>query len=143
MNTSSIDTLLSKLPPDMASQNAQSWLQVVASYARISQNPLWNFLAPMQELVETIAKSEQSQLFRAGKSLHILMISTADKHGLEDGQPFVAVRLERGAPWQIEKGFSHRGIFDQHSVGMGEDILTALQPFLIWLWDSTRGSSDS
>jgi hypothetical protein len=83
-----------------------------------------------------------SSLFRAGHSLYWLIISTAERHGLELGQPYVAVKLEQDCPVRIEYWNTMAGdILQSHECAQDEDTLLALEPFLTRLWNDTKETS--
>jgi hypothetical protein len=139
MDWSNFEDKASSLSPELIERNVESWQDIVSFFEMHSSFNAWEFLVPVLRLVEQIANTELAKLFRAGQSLYHLMISTARKHGLEDGEPFVAVRLERNSPMRIEYWDTTGGDILQSDIrNPNEDVLLMLEPFLVRLWDETR-----
>jgi hypothetical protein len=131
---------IAHLPEGLAEKNIQSWQHVVFQYESIVEyNKTVNqgFL-PVLELARKISKSEQAKLFRAGMSLYSLLISTAEKHGLTDKEPFVSVFIERNASPNIGY-WSNETKITEKPLNPEDDWLFVLQPFLDRLWNETRG----
>lgn len=130
---------LSKLPEGLAEKNVESWNKVVVFFQEFALKEDWKFLESMRKLVQGFAKSEQAQLFRAGQSIYHLLISTAEKHGLEANEPFVWVQLEKNQSWLIHycEGRLNAPVESQ-TCDSDDKVADSLQPFLDKLWLATR-----
>ncbi len=127
------------ITPDLAERNIQSWQKVIRDYERFVSSASWAWLEPMLHLVRKIAGTEQAWMFRAGRSIYYLMISTAAQHGLKEDEPFVRVMMEAQPPVQILYWDVGKNGFDWHTLEPGEELYAALMPFLDRLWNETRG----
>jgi hypothetical protein len=103
------------VPDGLAEDYAKSWRWMVEFYDDLRPHPGWQFTEPLRRLVHAVAGSEWARCFRAGQSLHRLMVSTAPVHGLHDGDPFVSADVHGGN--RIRLAYSYIG-------GGGEAIET-------------------
>jgi hypothetical protein len=127
--------------PDIAEKNRQSWQGMVASYEHFLMIPSWEWLEPLLQLVKHIEDTQWAHKYLAGLSLYHLIIPTAQEYGLQEGEPFVAVRLEREGTVQIEYwNETHGSIIESQSCSRDkESILVALTPLMNRLWEETKG----
>ena len=128
---------------DLTERNIASWQHVIEGYESFLAIPGWEWLGPVLHLVKQIANSKRAQLFRGGTAVWHLIISTAEQHGLKDEDPFVVVNIEKyqqDHPIQIEfwAGFDKK--VDSCACDT-QNILSVLDPFLVRLWNETRGRS--
>jgi hypothetical protein len=84
-----------QIPGWLADRNVASWRALVGFYDELVAYTGWEFAEPLQRLARAVADSEWARWFRAGQSLHTMMVSTAAVHGLRDGDPFVSVDVRR------------------------------------------------
>jgi hypothetical protein len=154
MNANDIQQKLSLLPEGIAESNLQSWEEVVSSYRDFVDNPIDSILPDniydkvflvVYNFIKVFSKTEQAKLFRAGKSVYDLMISTADEHGLRFGDLFVRVTFEG---CYIVVQYETTGpitenedpnIIERRSCNLDDDLMIVLQPLLNLLWNETRG----
>jgi hypothetical protein len=152
-----VDRRAAMLPEGLIQENIKSWKDVSKSYDDLIVNPYWKRLLPIQALVRKLAKSEQSKLFRAGRAMYFLIVSTREKHGLQNGVEFIIVNpdLDSGILieykqilWEDRRAFDTEtklyidvgvGTIESRICGLQEDLASAIQPFLDKLWKGTRG----
>jgi hypothetical protein len=136
---------ISLLPEGLAEKNDESWEDVVSRYESFVNNnePFNDGFLPVLDLVKRISVSEQAKLFRAGTSLYSLLISTAEKHGLEEDDPFVAVDVQRNRNPKIEYWQNHNKVIESQLCESADILFSTLQSFLDRLWNETRGKRDA
>jgi len=135
---SNLSSRESKLPQGLAEKNVESWKKVVVFFREFASKENWEFLESMHELTEIMVKGENARLFRAGQSLYYLLISTAEKHGLESDEPFVSVQLEKNKLWLIQYYESLGKSTQSQTCSNNNEVLDVLQIFLDRLWLATR-----
>jgi uncharacterized protein (TIGR02996 family) len=127
------------IPDWLVDRNTASWKSLIGLFEQLFQGPDLAFLAPLLHLVRKLAESETAKLFRGGQSMYTLIISTAPKHGLELGDPFVAVSLTQGGRFELDHRDTTGGKITSGQSCGEEDLLTQLGQTLARLWSSTRG----
>jgi hypothetical protein len=132
---------LAQLPEELIEKNIESWKYVVSRYdSFIKDNePVNQGFLPVFELAKMIVASELAKLFRAGTSLYSLLISTAEKHGLRDGEPFVAIDAWRNKSPRILYYRGQVKVTESDPCETIEVLFESLQPFLERLWSETKG----
>jgi len=137
-----IASKLASLPEGLVEENIQSWQHVAKLYELFtSLQGNRSQQMPLYDLVQTLCKSEQAKLFRAGVSVNVLMISTKEKNGLEKGDAyiFVAANLDN-----IEAGYFTATAHEAEVITCKNDeIMPILQPLLDRLWNETRGKKNA
>ncbi len=134
-----------QISEELAQKNLESWGWVTEFYEDFISLPNGKYVGPLQRLVKLLAKSEQAKFFRAGQSLWHLMISTAEKHGLSEDDPFVYVTLDfelmddKPAYKNMKVGFNRGRNEIESQTCSEEEIMTTIEPFLQRLWNETRG----
>ena len=83
-------------------RNIESWEKIIAFYEALAARPNLRMLLPLLRLVRQIAAQKYARSFRAGHSTFILMISTAEKHGLKSDEPFVSVFVTEDGRYRME-----------------------------------------
>jgi hypothetical protein len=136
---------LTALPEGLAEKNIKSWEYVVLNYKNIIENnePVNQGLLPVFKLAKRISTSEQAKLFRAGTSLYSLLISTAEKHGLKDGEPFIAIDTWRSRSPKVEYWQGNNRVAESALCDSADSLAMALQPFLERLWSETRDKENT
>jgi len=138
MTDNDIAQKLALLPEGLAEENILSWQHVerlFGLFARSENSPY----KPLHALIQTICKSEQAKLFRAGVSVTVLMISTKEKHGLEKGDVHIFLGLKDDNTLYIGYSTNTDDLFECKN----DDILPILQPLLNRLWNETRGKKNA
>lgn len=157
MTKDDITQKLALLPGGVTEGNLHSWEDVALFYKGFIDNPLGDTLPDnfydkvfpvLYKLVNDFSKTEQAKLYRAGQSVYDLMISTADKHGLKSGEPFVRIFF-RGEVLIIQyeingpiTGDENLNVYERKSCRLENDLMSILQPMLNRLWDETRGKKN-
>lgn len=142
MNKDEIAQRLAPLPKELVEKNIVSWDTVVLRYERFSENEYDEWIFPVFDLVKKKANTEQAKLFRAGTTLYSLMISTAEKHGLQDGEPFALVFTERNIKPSVSYWSGDTKVIEK-TLNPEDDWLFVLQPLLDRLWNETRGKKNA
>jgi hypothetical protein len=126
------------VPDLVAEQNLQSWKEIVSFYEELD-DPSWDWLSPLRRLVRVVAQSDRVSAFRAGQQLWELVISTAHKHGLQSGDPFVVVTVEphHSPPMRVEYTNHAENVYDSCECTEAEAI-NFLNRALARLWADTR-----
>jgi hypothetical protein len=133
---------LALLPEGLAEKNIESWKNTFLRYQKFYKTEYNEWVFPVFDLVQKIENTEQANLFRAGTSLYSLLISTAEKHGMKDKEPFVSVFIERNIKPSISYWNDETKVIEQ-PLNPEDDWLFILQPFLDRLWNETRGKKES
>ena len=153
-----INQKLALLPEGIAESNLLSWEEIVSFYKGFVENPMDDILPgnfydkvfyKLFNLVKDFSETEQAKLFRAGQSVYDLMISTADKRGLNYGEYFVRVafakeiiliQYETAGPISDDE---NPNIHEGYSCNLNDDLIPVLHPLLNRLWDDTRGRKNA
>lgn len=70
---------------------SQSWDQMEDFYVDfVAHYPSWQWLKPMLGLIAALRQQGYDRQFRAGQSLHMLVLSRSREHGLRPDQPSLA-----------------------------------------------------
>jgi hypothetical protein len=126
----------------LAAQNLESWEWLSEFYDDLVARPSWQWVTPIKRLVDNMRETEIARNFRAGQSLWHLIISTAEKHGLSEGEPFVVVTLDDDrATIKMEYRRSSEFKVLKQQFCKEEDASKVLQVFLDRLWADTRGET--
>jgi hypothetical protein len=87
-----------------ATSNAESWLLVLNEKRQYPDTEYWNrWRSLIDPLIQEAAAAGYDQLFRAGMSMHHIIFSTLDHHGLK-GEPHVTVSVTDD--WKIKVEYS-------------------------------------
>ena len=155
MTNDDIAQKLALLPEEIAERNLQSWEPVVLHYKELAEHPFGDILPnnfqdkafpAIYKLVKDFSNTEQAKLFRGGTSVHDLLISTADEHGLRVGDRLVSVTLgaankiiikfEIASPITLEE---NPNVIKRVYCEADDNLMLELQLFLNMLWNETRG----
>jgi hypothetical protein len=133
-------TLLSE---ELIEKNLASWQSVISRYESFIKDnePVNQGFLPVFGLTKKIAKSELAKLFRAGTSLFPLLISTAEKHGLGDSEPYVAIDVWRNKNTRILYYRGQVKVTESDPCESTDVLFERLQPFLERLWNETKGKN--
>ena len=133
-------TLLSE---ELIEKNLASWQSVISRYEIFIKDnePVNQGFLPVFGLTKKIAKSELAKLFRAGTSLFPLLISTAEKHGLGDSEPYVAIDVWRNKNTRILYYRGQVKVTESDPCESTDVLFERLQPFLERLWNVTKGKN--
>lgn len=121
--------------------NPSSWRWTVAFFEYVTAGPYGARCLPLLRLVQHLADSPYAENFRAGQSLHSLLISTKLENGLEATDPYIFVNAEPNSAllrleyWPCEE---RDGLEESHSCSEAE-LLIRLKPLLARLWNETKG----
>jgi hypothetical protein len=127
----------------LAVKNLKSWDRMVLFYEGHQTSDYHEFTTPLLELVRRIAGTRRAERFRAGSSLWHLMISTAEKHGLKEHEPFVGVTTDQDLRYRIEYYSAFTRRVDAAATCDTADVLGELDRFLARLWAETRGRDEA
>jgi hypothetical protein len=150
---------LALLPEGITERNLQSWEPVVLHYKELAEHPFGEILPnnfqdkafpAIYELVKDFSNMEQAKLFQGGTSVHDLLISTADEHGLSVGDLLVSVTLgatnkiiikyEIASPITLDE---NPNVIKRAYCEADDNLMLELQPMLDLLWDETRGKKNA
>jgi hypothetical protein len=140
---------LALLPEGMPERNLQSWKEMVEYFGRIpvSEGEYSPQLFGIHEILDVFLVSEQAKLFKAGKSLYDLIISTADGQEPKNGEPFLRIYYAGGlmARYEINSSIKDKNLIthERKSCNLEDDVMTNLQPMLDLLWSETRGKKNT
>ena len=104
---------LALLPEGLAEKNIESWKNTFLRYQKFYKTEYNEWVFPVLDLVQKIENTEQANLFRAGTSLYSLLISTAERHGMKDKEPFVSVFIERNIKPSISYWSNETKVIEQ------------------------------
>src|SRR5688572_11364809 len=124
----------------MSGENKQSWNRMVEFYQEFETRQ-WTFLAPLADLVRTVAASDLADRFRAGPSLYHLLVSTAPRHRLEPDEPFVSVTIDEAGVFSLAYWREIGGPILARKRCEAKDVLSELSTLLERLWADTKGSA--
>ena len=138
MSDNPIIQKLALLPEGLIEKNIESWKVVLNRYQGFAEKQYQEWILPVFYIVQKLAVSEYAKLYRAGTSLYSLMISTVEKHGLKEEDPFICVHIERNIKPRV---YYRRGpsVIDGPECNSVDEFVDALLPLLDRLWDETRG----
>jgi len=94
------------------------------------------------DLVQKLSEFEQIKLYRGGLSLNIMMISTKEETGLEKGDAYFYVYVQKGDTAEV----GYRAANTQKAETfecMHNELLIRIQPLLDRLWNETRGKKNA
>lgn len=127
--------------------NPSSWRWIIAFYEYVTALPVWGERhLPLLHLVHQIAGSPDAAYFRAGQSLHDLLISTKSKNGLDEDDPYVRVAAELKTPmfrveyWRGEQ--SADDMMESYTVNESQ-LLDTIKPLLARLRSEARAPEAS
>ena len=159
MMNADITQKLALLPEGIAERNLQSWGPVILHYKELAEHPFGDILPnnfrdkafpAIYKLVKDFSNTEQAKLFRGGTSVHDLLISTADEHGVRVGDHLICVtlgaankiiiKLEIASPITLEE---NPDVIKRVYCEADDNLMCKLQPFLNILWDETRGKKNA
>jgi len=138
MTKDEISQRLVLLPEGLAEENIQSWQRIVKFFELMTSPPGTSRWTPMLDLVQSLSESEQAKLFRAGASLLTLMISTKEKHGLENGDAYIYISSKDEDTAEIGYRASHTQMAETYDC-KNDELITESQLLLDRLWNETRG----
>jgi len=135
-----LNSMLSTLPETLITSNLESWQWIDSSFEKDAARLYYEWMAPLSNLIKQIRTSGLAKLFRAGRSLRYLIISTAEQHGLEPGQPFVSSGAEgKAVPPTIEYWVTdEKAARKTVPVDWEQDVFPLVESFLLQLWNDTR-----
>ena len=127
--------------------NPSSWRWIIAFYEYVTSLPVrGERYLPLLHLVRQIAHSPEAAEFRAGQSLHDLLISTKSQNGLTEDDPYVCVGSEYKTPttfyvqyWRGER--SADDLMESCEVS-GDQLLDVVKPLLVRLRLEAKSSSE-
>ena len=130
------------LTADMMENNRVSWSDVMA-FLEASPRPTWkNGLLP---IVESAIAAGLSSYFRAGQSMHHVILSTAERHGLEEvipAPPRITLGVDEYATVYV--AWSHCNLWfgepERKDVVTPATALPILKSYLGSLWTVTRSA---
>ena len=121
-----------------ADDNRESWRRIIEFYEEMVQSPQWAFVEPLLALARQFAATERAERFRAGQSVLTLMISTAPRHGLRPGEPFVSVAAQgAGEEFKLQYWNEVGGRVLDALVCHEDELAGAVDALLARLWDDT------
>lgn len=148
MTNNDIAQKLALLPEGLAEENFRTWQLALEAYQKLcSRSEYSQVLTPMFVWAKRFIQSEQAKLFRAGVPGLCLLISTKEKHGLEHGDPYVAIdvndeNLEMVIVSYFVSGTERTGAIES-IISKNNEIMPTLQPLLNRLWNETRGKKNA
>jgi hypothetical protein len=142
MTNDDITQKLSLLPEGLAEENLRTWQHIVRLFEFYTSPDGGSQLKPVLDLVKVLSTSSQAKLFRAGASLYFLMISTNEKHGLEQGDAYIGVSLENDDSFDVYY-FAATAQEAETFHSNKDEIMPTLQPLLNRLWTETRGKKNA
>jgi hypothetical protein len=141
MNTNDVQQKIALLPEGLTEENVLSWQHILKLFELFNSHNGGDRYKPFVELIGTIYKSDQAKLFRAGVSAAVLMISTKEKHGLEQGDAYIFIgsRIET-----VDIGYFTATAHEAEVINCKNDeIMSTLKPLLDRLWSETRGKKNT
>lgn len=139
---------LALLPEGLVEKNLQSWKEMAEYFRRIpvSEGEDSPQLFGINEILGIFLMSEQAKLFKAGKALYDLIISTADGQEPQKGELFLRIYYAGGlmARYEINSSKKDKNLIahERKSCSLEGDVMTNLQPMLNLLWNETRGKKN-
>ena len=113
--------------------NPASWRWIIAFYEYVITLPVWGERhLPLLRLVHQVADGSDAANFRAGQSLHDLVISTQPQNGLAEDDPYIRVGPgAETAMFDIEywRGGNVGDLMEGHTVPESQAMST-LKPLL-------------
>jgi hypothetical protein len=127
------------MPSHPPLSNEESWVSVVQDNGEYPDTPYWNsWRSVISPLVDEAIKAGYDKLFRAGKSMHHILFSTIDHHGLR-GEPHVTLSVTED--WKIHIHYSTANMWFgsaiQSQVVMPTEAFSVLTRYLQHLWTET------
>ena len=141
MTSDYIPQKLAFLPEDLIEENIQSWHHVVNMcelYFAHGGDIRWRVLI---DLTQKLSESGQIKLYRGGLSLNIMMISTKEETGLEKGDAYFYVYVQKGDVAEVGYRASNTEKAETFECKNNE-LFIKIQPLLDRLWNETRGKKN-
>jgi len=127
------------MTPEHQSNNIASWEAVAADIEQYPDNEHWT---PWKHLVRRFlragAAAGLSRYFRAGQSMHHILFSTLDRHGLQD-EPRVTIEFHPPTDLRIAYGTTNLSFSKpelEYSLPF-DDAFATFRRFLHQLWTAT------
>jgi len=119
--------------------NAESWAAVVRDNTEYPDTPYWNkWRSVISPLIDEAIKAGYDKLFRAGKSMHHILLSTIDHHGLRE-EPRVTLAVADN--WKIHIHYSTANMYFgsaiQSQLVQPVEAFPVLTRYLQHLWTET------
>jgi hypothetical protein len=119
--------------------NEESWASVIQDNGKYPDTPYWNeWRSVIDPLIDEAVKAGYNKLFRAEKSMHHILFSVLDHHGLRD-EPRVTLSVTED--WKIQVHYSVANIYFRSALQCQTVIPTEAFPvltrYLQHLWTET------
>ena len=126
---------LAAMDEDVILENVISWEHVILQISRMLEKHSSKYWTPAKlEFIQSIARSKEARLFRAGLSRVYLTISTAQKIGLERGDHFLRLSWNENNVPSIEYCRFGKTSTQRYPLTSFDDPLYQMLPYLKRLW---------
>ena len=133
------------ITPELMANNQASWTEMFAFIDEFPENDTWReWKKFVRALLTAGVEDGLDKYFRAGQSMHHIIFSTCERHGLEqyDPQPpRVTLGRDEGGYFLA---FSTRNLWffppDRKNAITSENALSMLRSYLLALWGESRPS---
>jgi hypothetical protein len=131
------------LSPALTAANRASWEGMLRFVDEFPDDKWRDWKTVVRPTLEASIRSGIAEYFRAGQSVHHLIFSTAEKHGLEDIQPSPPrVTFGLDDDGKLFVGLSRYSLFfnppDRKQLVDRNNAFVVLKSFLSELWQLTR-----
>ncbi len=126
-------------PSFPATPNMESWAFVIRDNAEYPDDEYWNqWRAAISPLLDQCIQRGYNRLFRAGKSMHHILLSTLPHNGLR-GEPHVTLEVTKEGNIEIHYSTANTyfGPSIQNQVVTPSDAFPILTRYLQHLWTET------
>ena len=122
-----------------ADDNRATWQQVLGHVAEYPDDEYWNrWRSIVSPILKRAVELEFDSLFRAGMSIHHVILSTSDHHGLRD-EPRVTLQVTKD--WTIRISLTRSNVWfsepTQFSIVEQSSAIPTFRRYLWHLWEET------
>jgi hypothetical protein len=125
--------------------NIDSWQTTLQDIDEYPDDSYWSsYKATAQDVFSSLTKLELNQAFRVGQSMHDIIFSTLDHHGLRDEPRVTFTIMPKEGLVKIAYSYSHVDFGPSAPVSEeicpASDVTPALVNYLMRLWIETKPS---